>query len=324
MNAVRGLIMFISRIPPAVQLFTILSIAVGVTCLVNSQLNAKQSEYDKKIQAAQAQLEGVDAKVVYVANDIPEGSIISSNQLEEKKINSNKVPQDAITSSALATGRIAKYGLPAGQILSQHDLAPLNVSLGFESKLPKGKRAITFAVDANSGVAGFVTPDSRVDVMSMVGTGSNTQVAPILSDVQVIAVGQIYEKSHGKTEAIPSSSVTVAVNPEDAQKLVKGIAASKIYLSLRNQNDHSPVATVDVTALFPKAQGDNDQELMASNSPMGKFELPPPPQAGDLDLPTNNQGDEIATGGPPPAPNHVIEMWSGERRATFEVPSIAQ
>ena len=188
MNPLRNLMIAISRIPPAIQLLTIIGIAVAVTMLVNGQLITKQKEYDDKMAEVQNKLNGVDGKVVMIARDIQEGSVISSSSLEEKSLNMNKVPPDAITSTSMAAGRVAKYSLMAGQILSQHDLAPLGISLGFESRLPKGMRAITFAIDTNSGVAGFVSPDSHVDVMSMVGTGAETQVAPILSDVPVIAV----------------------------------------------------------------------------------------------------------------------------------------
>lgn len=323
MNALRGLLMAISRIPPAAQLLTIIGIAVSVTLLVNAQLSDTQKEYREKIKAAEEKIRGQDAKVVVIASDIAEGSVISSSNLEEKMINSNRVPHDAIVSLAMASGRIAKYTLTEGQILSQHDLAPIGISLGFESRLPKGMRAVTFAVDTNSGVAGFVSPDSRVDVMSMVGTGSDTQVAPILSDVKVIAVGQIYEKSSGKTVAMPSNSVTVAVNPEDAQKLVKGIAASKIYLSLRNKDDHTPVTTVDVTALFPKSKVDKSNDLMASNSGLGELPLPPPPVEGGIDGATFNQGPQMNVGERPEAPNHMIEMWSGERKSVVELPALA-
>ncbi|NJL72737.1 MAG: Flp pilus assembly protein CpaB [Candidatus Competibacteraceae bacterium] len=103
--------------------------------------------------------------------------------------------------------------------------------------------------DANSGVAGFVSPQSHVDVLSMVGSGQETKVAPILSDVEVVAVGQQFERE-AKGQATPASSVTVAVSPEDTNKLIKAVAASKLYLSLRNDKDHMPVTTVDVTALF--------------------------------------------------------------------------
>ncbi|CAN5950464.1 unnamed protein product [Sphagnum jensenii] len=47
---------------------------------------------------------------------------------------------------------------------------------GFQSKLKEGMRAVTFAVDNNSGVAGFVDPDSRVDIVAMLGSGVDTRL----------------------------------------------------------------------------------------------------------------------------------------------------
>ena len=56
----------------------------------------------------------------------------------------------------MATARVAKAAIAAGQIVSQHDLAVSTItSLGFESRLKDGFRAVTFGVDNNSGVAGF-------------------------------------------------------------------------------------------------------------------------------------------------------------------------
>ena len=55
-------------------------------------------------------------------------------------------------------------------------------------------RAITFGIDNNTGVAGFVNPESHVDIMSIVGAGADIKAQPILSDVEVIAVGQSFRK----------------------------------------------------------------------------------------------------------------------------------
>ncbi len=86
-------------------------------------------------------------------------------------------------------------------------------------------RAITFGIDNNTGVAGFVNPDSHVDIMSIVGGWCRVQKAqPILSDVEAIAVGQSFTKAPGGA-ATPASSVTVALTPEDSQKLIKAISS---------------------------------------------------------------------------------------------------
>jgi pilus assembly protein CpaB len=292
----------------------------GVTAfLITGEVERNRLEFEKSKANLEAQQNAMGTVVVAV-KDIPEGKPIASDFLEEKKIPSGKIPTDAITSGAMAAGRLTKYGITQGQIVSQHDLAPIGISLGFESKLKPGMRAVTFAVDTNSGVAGFINPESRVDVMSMVGSGSETKVAPILSDVEVIAVGQMYQKEPGASQAVPANSVTVAINPEDAQKLVKGVAASKIYLALRSKGDHIPLVTVDVTSLYPRKLDEDGREVAAA--PL----VPAPPLTaalpqGELNPPTFGQADPAEIASPPPKPLHEIEMWNASSKQMIEVPN---
>jgi pilus assembly protein CpaB len=314
MNPLRALFLSLSRMPPAVMLLIIIGLAVVVTMMVTG----KVSESEKTYQTKQAELEqklNAKGKVVYTTKDIPEGATIPSEALEEREIEQSKIPQDAITSATLAAGRVAKYGISTGQIVSQHDLAPQGISLGFESRLKEGMRAITFGVDNNSGVAGFVTPESHVDVIAMVGSGAEVKAAPILSDVEVIAVGQVYQKAPGSTTAVPASSVTVALSPEDTHKLIKGIMAGKLYLTLRNDKDHAPVATVDVTSLFAKPAAAKS-ELAALPPPSA---LPPPPLPGAPDAGGGMPGPGAAAP-PPPPPLHEIEIWSGSKKDVLSVP----
>jgi pilus assembly protein CpaB len=256
-------------------------------------------------------------KVVYTIKDIPEGQTIPTEALEEREIEQSKIPQDALTSASLAAGRVAKYGIPTGQIVSQHDLAPQGISLGFESRLKEGMRAITFGVDNNSGVAGFVAPESHVDIIAMVGSGADVKARPVLSDVEVIAIGTTYQKTPGATTAQPTGSVTVTVTPEDAEKLIKAMTAAKLYLTLRNDKDHTPVATVDVTSLFPKAAAKSAD--LASLPPPSA--LPPPPLPGGAGGPdAGGLPGAMNAAPPPPPPLHEIEIWSGSKKDVLSVP----
>jgi Flp pilus assembly protein CpaB len=139
MNPLRALFLSLSRMPPAVMLLIIIGLAVVVTVMVTG----KVSEQEKTFQVKQQELENkmnAKGKVVYTIKDIPEGQTIPTEALEEREIEQSKIPQDAITSSSLAAGRVAKYGISTGQIVSQHDLAPQGISLGFESRLKEGMR----------------------------------------------------------------------------------------------------------------------------------------------------------------------------------------
>lgn len=311
MNPLRALFLSLSRMPPAVMLLIIIGLAVVVTMMVTGKVSESEQSYQTKVKELEA-AQKAKGKVVYATKDIPEGSTIPTESLEEREVEQAKIPVDAITSSSLAAGRVTKSGIAAGQVVSQHDLAPQGISLGFESRLKSGMRAITFGVDNNSGVAGFVAPESHVDIVALVGSGTEVKAEPILSDVEVIAVGQIYQKSPGSTTAVPASSVTVALTPEDSKKLIKGIMAGKLYLTLRNDKDHTPVATVDVTSLFAKPPTPRN-ELAGLPPPSA---LPPPPLPGAPEAGMPGAG----TLAPPPPPLHEIEIWSGSKKEVLSVP----
>jgi len=298
------------------MLLVIVGLAVVVTMLVSGKMSESENKAKAQLEEIQAKA-NAKGKVVYANKDIPEGQTIPAEALEEKEIEQNKIPTDALSSATLAAGRVAKYGISSGQIVSQHDLAPQGISLGFESRLKEGYRAVTFAVDTNSGVAGFVAPESRVDVIAMVGAGADTKAAPILSDVEVIAVGQIYQKQPGQTAAVPASSVTVMLSPEDSAKLIKAVSASKLYLTLRNDKDHTPVATVDVTSLFAKPAASKSD--IANLPPPSALPPPPLPGAPDAGGPPGPPGAEPAAP-PPPPPLHEIEIWTGSKKDVLSVP----
>jgi pilus assembly protein CpaB len=314
MNLLRSLFLGISRIPPALMLGIITGLAIVVSIMVTEQISSLKNAHDIEIGNLKAQ-NSAKTKVVYATKDIPEGMAISSDALEEREIDQNKTPQDAIPSTSLCVSRIAKYGIASGQILSQHDLAPQGISLGIQSKLKKGMRAITFGVDNNSGVAGFVTPEDRVDILAMVGSGADIKAQPILSDVEVIAVGQVYQKALGQTASSPANSVTVALTPDDANRLAKSFTVGKLYLTLRNFDDHTPVATVDITSLFGKP---SPREVLIAQTPT--LPILPPPTVSVISDTRDTSGTSPIALQPPQLRYHEIEIWSGSKKDILAVP----
>ncbi|MBS2002305.1 MAG: Flp pilus assembly protein CpaB [Candidatus Obscuribacterales bacterium] len=319
MKPLRSVFMGLTRIPPAVMIAGIVLLAFVVAWMVTTKINSGEQMYAEKQKELDAKY-SAKVTVVYAIKDIPEGQTIPSEALEERQIEQSKMPEDAITSATLASGRVTKYGVAAGQIVSQHDLQAQGQSLSFDARLKTGFRAVTFAVDNNSGVAGFISPESHIDIIGMVGSGSDTRAKPILSDVEVIAVGQTYQRTttNGTTTATPASSVTVAVTPEDTTKLIKAVLASKLYLSLRNSNDHTPVATVDVTQLY---NSKNTAAVANMN-----FGVPAPPPAMPMehhyepgDEP-DGPGPQLASAPAPERQNHQIEAWSGGKKDLITVP----
>jgi len=297
------------------MLFIILGLAVVVTMYVMGIVNSSQEQLQRE-RALQEQKASAKVKVVYATKNIEEGEIIPPEALEEKDVETSKAPVDAFNSINAVSGQQAAYPVPAGTIVSSHAIKPMAVQTGFEGKIKEGMRALTFGVDTNSGVAGFIAPGSHVDVVAITGSADTTKAAPVMSDVEVVAVGTTYQKAPGSQAAAnPAGSVTVACTPEDAIKLIRSVSAAKLYLMLRNDKDHTPIAVVDVKDLFPKHLA---ADALASNVP--PTALPPPPMPA---APGADAGAVPGAGGsapPPPPPMHEIEMWSGSKKEVLSVP----
>ena len=120
---------------------------------------------------------------------------------------------------------------------------------------PPGLRAVSVRVNEVIGVAGYVLPGTRVDVVATVspsGQGSDMTSKVILTNVQVLAAGTKIDRETDKNKPIPVSVVTLLVNPEEAERLTLASTEGKIQLALRNPLDKTMPVTPGVrpAALF--------------------------------------------------------------------------
>jgi len=129
---------------------------------------------------------------------------------------------------------------------------------GLAATIPEGMRASAVRVDDVVGVAGFVTPGMRVDVLIAglpPNSGANsarvqdqgTLVKTLLQNIQVLSAGQdIQRDAEGKPH--PVQVVNLLVTPEQAETLSLASNQTKIQLVLRNPLD-TKIAEVPVTAM---------------------------------------------------------------------------
>lgn len=181
-------------------------------------------------------------RVVAAANDIKLGTILTASDLSTTRI-VGTLPQGAILSPKQAIGRGAITNLYRGEPILQSRLAPEGSGGGLPAAIPTGMRACAIKVDQVIGVAGFVTPGMRVDVIisgnppgsarSAAGTVSHT----VLQDIKVLSAGtDIQRDAQGKPKQVPV--VNLLVTPKQAQIL--SLASSnqvRILLVLRNPLD---------------------------------------------------------------------------------------
>lgn len=181
-------------------------------------------------------------RVVAAATNIPLGSILQSKDLTSMEI-AGPLPKGVILKPQDAVGRGVVSALYAGEPILESRLAPPGSGGGLAATIPTGMRAVAVRVDQIIGVAGFVTPGMRVDVLiSGVPPGMNPSSGPgtitktLLQNIEVLSAGtDIQKDAAGKPKQV--TVVNLLVTPEQAEQLSLAGAQTHIQLVLRNPLD---------------------------------------------------------------------------------------
>ena len=159
---------------------------------------------------------------------------------------------------------------------------------GLPPVIPEGMRAMSISVNDVVGVAGFVMPGTHVDVLVSVddpgeGNGKEPMARTVVSNVLILTSGTRYDQKEGKNgEAQRASVVTLAVLPEDGERIALASTQGKLSLALRNPADAEQTKTggIKLSALMrgPGAQPVIEQrEFRAVAVRRVAAALPPPP-----------------------------------------------
>ena len=98
--------------------------------------------------------------------------------------------------------------------LTEDKLAPLEAGAGLSPSIPAGMRAMSVKVNEVVGVAGFVVPGTKVDVLVTLRRNEESMTRTVISNVQVLTAGTRYDQEKAKDgEPIPSTVVTLMVTP---------------------------------------------------------------------------------------------------------------
>jgi len=180
-------------------------------------------------------------RVVAAAADIKLGSILHDSDLTTIEI-AGTLPQGVILKPQDAIGRGVLADLYAGEPVLNSRLAAPGSGGGLAATIPDGLRAAAVKVDEVVGVAGFVTPGMRVDVLvsgNPPGTSNNTEgtmTKTLLQNIQVLSAGtDIQKDAEGKPQQV--QVVNLLVSPQQAELLSLAGNETKIQLVLRNPLD---------------------------------------------------------------------------------------
>jgi pilus assembly protein CpaB len=186
-----------------------------------------------------------DTKTVIVAAaPLRFGTPLTANVLAEVEWPASSVPAGAFTSRDALLGAGGQRTALASIAKNEPILAAKITGAGqrgtLSAVIEADKKAITIRVDDVLGVAGFVQPDDRVDVLL---TRNDRPASPspyqspgaaysdlLLQNVRVLAIDQIADRSG---QAKPAKAVTIEVTSEDAQKVALGASVGQLSLALR-------------------------------------------------------------------------------------------
>jgi pilus assembly protein CpaB len=194
--------------------------------------------------AGQRRREGPQLPEVVASRPLPVGASIARDSVRLREVPENLFPAGAFGRVEDVVDRPVISPIQPDEPVVEARLAAKGSGIGLAPLIPPGMRALSVRVNDVVGVAGFILPGMRVDVL-VTGHGAmqaETVTRTVLQNVGVLSAGQTIQ-TDGKSQSIQVPVVTLLVSPHDAEALTLAIADGHVQLVLRNSADEKPVAT---------------------------------------------------------------------------------
>ena len=208
--------------------------------------------------------------VVVAAQDVPVRTQITAQMLTVKQVPADARHEKAFTALEQLDGKVTNLPISAGeQVLATKFFARKEDS-GLAFRIPPGKRAVSVNVNEVISTGGLIVPGDFVDVIAIFANSGNQGDATqdtagiVVQNIEVLAVAQSIQTPAGdvtgtqamagqvtgnrpdtRQEAVArpnARTATLAVSPEEAQKLILAESRGQIRLALRGMQDHDAVA----------------------------------------------------------------------------------
>jgi pilus assembly protein CpaB len=246
----------------------------------------------------------VPTKRVVVANtDLTLGSELRRDDLKAVDWPADSVPDGSFQDPAAILGRGLIASVVRHEPILPGKLASKEAGSGLPPIIPTGKRAVSVRVNEVIGVAGYVLPGTRVDVVATQSpTSRNEDMTSkvVLSNVEVLTAGTRLEHDSKDGKPVQVTVVTLVVTPDQAERLTLASTEGKIQLALRNPLDKTMPATPGIKPAILLGQAARSAVPVARSARprqvVTAVAAPPP--------------------APAPAPLPTVEIIRGDKRAT--------
>jgi pilus assembly protein CpaB len=218
------------------------------------------------------------------------------------------VPQQAVTKKEDVIGRGVISAIYEGEPILETRLAPKGSGAGLAATIPNGMRAVGVKVNEIIGLAGFVVPGMRVDVIISGAPPESPKALGMLSktllqNIEVLSAGQNIQKD-AEGKPISVQVVNLLVTPEQAEKISLAQTNTQIQLVLRNPVD-TDVAKTRGTSVLALFSGDDGIPMpAASKAPVRRAAAP--------------VKKVVVEEKPKPKPPIVIEVLTGTKKTQAE------
>jgi pilus assembly protein CpaB len=184
--------------------------------------------------------------VVVAAANLQLGTAIKKEDLQIVHFPEGTAPEGTFSQPAELIDRGLIVPIVKNEPILAAKLASKEAGSGLPPVIPEGMRAVSVRVNEVVGVAGYVLPGNRVDVVATASpteSRSDTTSKVVLSNVQVLTSGTRIEQDQDQNKPMQVTVVTLLVNPEQAERLALASTEGKIQLALRNPLDQGAPET---------------------------------------------------------------------------------
>lgn len=197
-----------------------------------------------------------------VNTDLSVGTILDPKYVVSAVMPKKFLAAGTITDRSQLDETVVKQKLFQGDIITQQRLAKKGEGSSLASLIGKNMRAVTIRVNDVVGVAGFLLPGNKVDVLNTYNRkGKKVATDVILSNVKILAIDQKASYDENKPQLV--RAVTLELSLEQAEILMNARDKGNIQLALRNPNDQADTSTL----LTASADSSSGKLLVSEETP---------------------------------------------------------
>jgi pilus assembly protein CpaB len=233
------------------------------------------------------------------------GARIRPQDLRIASVPADLAPQNSFEKVDDVKDRVVTSTVMKDEPVAPNRLAAPGSAPGLAPMIPAGYRAVSVRVNDVIGVAGFIQPGMRVDVLASghLPNSEDSVTRTVLQNVVVLSAGQVLQPEP-KGQVINAQVVTLQVRPEEAEILTLTSGEGRIQLVLRNSSDTAvaPTPGAHLKALY-------------SNGTSGESGHEPAPVARHYEKPVAPKPLVAAAPPAPPSAPRTVEVIRGTTKS---------